>query len=162
MPEIDDLMKQPVEKVMVRKVVFIKIDQTLETMVTLLREKGISGMPVLDKDGKVCGVATEYDLVNFLSEKAKTRIKFPIELFTLDRRDRLNSLKLLDEFKTTKVSEIMTSPAITATPSTSIRDVIALMVRNEINRIPIVHDGKPVGIVTRADIVLALSEKGKE
>jgi CBS domain-containing protein len=159
MPEIEELMQQPVEKVMVRRVVFIKIDQTLENMVTLLREKGISGLPVLDKEGKVCGVATEYDLVNFLSEKAKTRIKFPIELFALDRRERLNALKLLDEFKSTKVSEVMTSPAITASPSTSIRDVIALMVRNEVNRIPIAQDGKLVGIVTRADIVLALSEK---
>lgn len=159
MPEIEELMQQPVEKVMVRRVVFIRIDQTLENMVTLLREKGISGLPVLDKEGKVCGVATEYDLVNFLSEKAKTRIKFPIELFALDRRERLNALKLLDEFKSTKVSEVMTSPAITASPSTPIRDVIALMVRNEVNRIPITQDGKLVGIVTRADIVLALSEK---
>ena len=159
MPEVDVLIQRPVEKVMVRNVITIKADQTLEAMVTLLKDKGISGVPVLDKAGKVCGVVTEYDLVEFISDKAKTRIKFPIELFALDRRDRLNALKLLEEFKSTKVSEIMTSPAITAPPSMPVRDVIALMVRNEVNRIPIVEDGKPVGIVTRADIVLALSEK---
>jgi CBS domain-containing protein len=157
MPEVEELIQQPVEKVMVRNVVYMRSEQTLEAMVAILREKGISGVPVVDRSGKVCGVATEYDLVRFISNRARTKIRLPIELFALDRKDRLNALKLLDELKSTKVSEIMTSPAITATPSASVREVIALMVKNEVNRIPIVENGKPVGIVTRADIVLALS-----
>lgn len=159
MPEVEELIQQPVEKVMVRNVVYMRSDQTIEAMVAILREKGISGVPVVDRSGKVCGVATEYDLVRFISDRAGTKIRLPIELFALDRKDRLNALKLLEGLKSTKVSEIMTSPAITAPPSMAVRDVIALMVKNEVNRIPIVENGRPVGIVTRADIVVALSAR---
>ena len=157
MPEIEELIKQPIEKVMIRSVVCMRIDQSLESMVAVLRDKGISGVPVVDRTGKVCGVATEYDLVRFISGRAGMRIRLPIELFALDRNERLDALRLLEELKSARVSDIMTSPAITVPPSMQVRDVIALMVKNEINRIPIVENGRPVGIVTRADIMFALS-----
>jgi len=158
MRDVEGLMQEPVDGIMVRNVIMIRKDQTLEALLTLLREKGISGVPVIESDGTICGIVTEYDVMNFLSEKAKTRIKLPIELLALERGERLNALSMLEGFKSMKVSEIMKSPPITAPPTMKVRDVVALMVKHEVNRIPIVDKGKPVGIITREDIIRALSE----
>ena len=65
----------------------------------------------------------------------------------------LSETDILSHLKTAMVKDAMTKGAVTAKPDSPVEEVVALMVRHDINRVPIVEGGKVLGIVTRADVV---------
>ena len=142
--------------IMTKNVITINQEASIKELSELLLDNKISGVPVVDDSGKMVGIATDGDLI-----VKDADLRFPRYFKLLDSIIYLGSLtKFKNNLKkhlAIKVSEIMTTKVISCLPETPVEDVANLMVNNKINRIPVIsEDGKPVGIVTRADIVKSM------
>lgn len=114
----------------------------------LLAEKGISGAPVTDQDGRIVGVVSEKD---FLRKMGAGQSGSFMQVIA---RCLKNKGCLATPMVNRIAGDIMTAPAITATADISIGAISALLMEKNINRLPIVDaDEKLIGIVTRSDLV---------
>jgi len=142
--------------IMTKKVITINQDASIEELSELLLDNNISGVPVVDNDGKVVGIATEGDII-----VKDTNLHFPRYFKLLDSIIYLESLtKFKDSLRkhlAIKVSEIMTSDIASCTAETSVEEIAGMMVEKKINRIPVLSADKKIeGIITRADIVKSM------
>ena len=148
--------EQLVKDIMVKKVITIKKDASVEELSELLVKNKISGVPVVDNDGKLVGIATEGDLIIKDSD-----LHFPRYFKLLDSIIYLESLnkfkKSLKKFLGTKVEDVMTAEIKTVKEETPIGEAANMMIKYNINRVPVLDSkDKMVGIVTRADIVKSM------
>jgi CBS domain-containing protein len=142
-----------VRDVMTTRVVTIHSDASATQAAELMLQHGISGLPVVDADGNVVGIVTEGDFLR------------RAELGTERRRPRwLEFLagpgQLAAEYTRAagrKVDDIMTSDVRTIDEEIELSEVVRLMESHRIKRLPVVRDGKLVGIVSRANLLHALS-----
>jgi CBS domain-containing protein len=134
-----------VESVMTKDVLSVRPETTLKDVARLLAGAGISGVPVTTPEGQLLGVVSEADIL------AKERR--PPEGGHTRHGRRGAGAEGKAEART--AGEAMTSPAITVTPHGRVDSAAALMLDRGVNRLPVVEDGRLVGIVTRADLVRA-------
>lgn len=148
-----------VRDIMVKEVITIKKDASVEELSELLLKNKISGVPVVDDNGKLAGIATEGDLIIKDSD-----LHFPRYFKLLDSIIYLESLnkfkKNLKKFLGTKVEDVMTARVRTVGEETPVSDAANMMIKYNINRVPVL-DSKDelIGIVTRADIVRSMIEQ---
>jgi CBS domain-containing protein len=141
-----------VEQVMTRSVVTVTKETPISEVARLLVEHAISGLPVVDPDGRVIGVVSEGDL---LVREAGRRPPARRPLARLRDRDRGAGARR-SKVEAATAGEMMTSPALTFEPFRALRTAAQVMTTNEVNRLPVVDaDGRLLGIVTRADLVRA-------
>lgn len=114
--------------IMTRKVATIHPGASVQEAAQLLDQKRISGAPVVDPDGKIIGIITEADIIS-----------------KVDRE----GLRVVD---------IMSHDVIAVDEETPVNEIAALLTERKIKRVPVVENGKLVGIVSRADIVHAVAE----
>jgi CBS domain-containing protein len=122
----------PLKEIMVREVVTSDLDLSVLEAAKLMRKYEVDCIVVLDQEEPV-GIVTEGDIIS--------------ELVSKDIKASRVKLK-----------EIMTTPLITASPDDRLSDIAKLMARARIRKIPVMGDGKLVGIVTDVDIISASSE----
>lgn len=143
--------------IMTTDVITINEDASLKELADLLVKKKISGVPVVNAEGKVVGMVSEADLI-----VQDARLHFPRYIQFLDSVIYLESLSHFEEElkKTvaTKVKDIMTTHVDKVSSDDTMETVATLMVDKKRNRIPIFDGDKLVGIITRADIVESLSK----
>jgi CBS domain-containing protein len=140
--------------IMTRGVVSVKPDATLEQATSIMLERHISGLPVVGDNGRLIGIVTEGDLLR------------RGELGTERRRPRwlhflLSPGKLADEYahaRGRRVEEVMSPDVLTATEEAELYEIVELMTRHDVKRIPIVVGGHLIGIGSRADLMRALRE----
>jgi CBS domain-containing protein len=140
--------------IMTDTVVACVADTKLEDVVTTLAEHKISGMPVLDVNGRVVGMVTETDLLltdHLEPHRMKTAL-FGFYVLRQSVMDRMAELRGL------RVDDIMTKHVITFGPDTPVDEIATTMVHRRVNRVPIVDpDGKLIGILSRGDIIRAMA-----
>jgi len=140
--------------IMTKEVITVKQDNTIEEVIKLVLENNISGLPVVDEDNKVIGIITEGDLI-YRSKK----LHIPTFFTLLDSYIFLENPKNLEEQlkKMTgyKVKDVMTEDVIAVDHEETIEEIATIMSRKNINRIPVLKEGKLVGIVSRRDIIKA-------
>jgi len=127
----------------------------LKDVAVLLSEKQISGLPVCDADGTVTGVISEADIVRTeqgIGPDVGGRLRWFFRRLDDD----------LDKLRARTAGEAMTSPALTVRPIEQVSAAARLMLLHRVNRLPVVADGKLVGIVTRADLVRAFHRSDNE
>jgi CBS domain-containing protein len=150
---------QTAKDVMTTIVHAVRPYQTLREAAELMAEHHISGLPVVDADGKVVGMVTEADLIDEHKREAAIPRTALYGLFAIPDETVIaafqGGMKL-------QVQQVMSKSVTTATEETTLHEVADLMVRRRINRIPIVRGGMLVGIVSRGDIVRALAAAGGE
>jgi len=138
------------------EVVTIGPDATVRELADLLASSKISGVPVVDAGGAVVGVVTEGDIV--LQDAG---LHFPHYIQFLDSTIYLESVSKFEErFRRTfgtKVGDIMSSEVVSVAPAASVYDVATLMADSDVNRLPVLEEGRLVGIITRADVVKAIA-----
>jgi len=127
-------------------VITIRPEAPLKEVAELMIARAVSGVPVVDRDGRLLGMISESDFLAREEHGRRTGI-FDRLAETLGAGAKLHGRTAAD---------LMTGPVITARPDTTARELGHLMAANAINRIPIVDDGRLVGIVTRADVVRTL------
>jgi CBS domain-containing protein len=145
-----------VKDVMTTDVVTARPEMTLKDAAREMAARGISGMPVVDDEMRVIGVISEADLV------AKERHQ-PYEargvLGLLVHRGVSDGER---RFEARNVAEAMTAPAVTVAAYCPLTGAAERMLEGGINRLPVMHRGELVGIVTRADLVRAFVRSNDE
>jgi CBS domain-containing protein len=139
--------------VMVRDVVTVSRDTDVAEAIKLLAEHDVSALPVLDKDGNLVGVLSEADLIHRAEIGTEKHRPWWIEAMT-------GASTLAEEFAKShgkKVGEVMTDGVISVTEETPLSEIAALFERKRIKRVPVVKDGKLVGIVSRSNLIQALA-----
>jgi CBS-domain-containing membrane protein len=141
-----------VRDVMTQPVVSIDSEAPISLAIRLMLQKKISGLPVVDASGNLVGVVTEGDFLR----RAETGTQFspPRWLEFLMGPGPMARDYVKAHGRT--VSEVMTRDAKTVDEDTQLNDVVALMERNHIKRVPVLRGKKLVGIVTRANLLRAL------
>jgi CBS domain-containing protein len=140
-----------VRDVMTRSVVSVHRSTPLKDVARALIDNGISAVPVLDMDGAVLGVVSEADLL--VKEQGAGAIRHrPLARFLGESRESRDQLVKLGAIT---AAEAMTAPAITITSGRPIHQAAAIMTARRVNRLPVVDDGRLVGIISRADLVRA-------
>jgi CBS domain-containing protein len=142
--------------IMVKKVITINKGASVGKLSELLLKNKISGVPVVDDNGKLVGIATEGDLI-----VKDADLHFPRYFKLLDSIIYLESLnkfkRNLRKYLGTKVEDIMTGKVRTVGEDTPVNEVANIMIRNNINRVPVLDSNSNlVGIITRADIVKSM------
>ncbi|MDA8216758.1 MAG: CBS domain-containing protein [Dehalococcoidales bacterium] len=111
---------------MIREVMTARPEMSVEDALRLMVERHISGLPVVDAEGRVVGVFSGTDA---LAREGK------------------------------QVGDLMTAPAITVDQECTVEEVAVLLAAKDINRVPVVHEGRLAGIISRADIVRYVATK---
>jgi CBS domain-containing protein len=145
-------------QIMTRPVVAIPPDATILQAANLMLERHISGLPVVDSTGKLVGIVSEGDFIR------------RGEIGTQRRRGRflkfiLGPGQAATDFvreRGRKISEIMTHDPITVTEDTSLETIVALMEKNKLKRLPVIRDGRVVGIVSRANLLQAVASLARQ
>lgn len=138
-----------VRDVMTDGVISVRPETPLKEVARSLAEHGISGVPVVDDDGRVLGVVSEADFL--IKEQDPPRPERSLLFSWLFDRDEGRRVEA--KLHATTAGECMSRPPITVAPESGLREAAALMTRHGINRLPVVEEGRLVGIVTRADLV---------
>lgn len=134
-----------VDSVMTREVVAVPPGASLKDAAHLLVTHRISGLPVVDRDGRVIGVVSERDLL------FKERGEVDVDR-TADRRKLEGHV----------VGDVMTMPPRTIEPWRTVAVAAKLMLDADVHRLPVVEDGRLVGIVSRADLIRAFTRSDAE
>jgi CBS domain-containing protein len=138
---------------MVSPVITVQPSASVREVAKLLLEHGISAVPVVDDQGRLVGVVSEGDL-SHRSEIGSERRR---SSWLLGLTDEQTLAAEYVKAHARKVADVMTRKAITAPPDASLRELAALMEAKAIKRVPIVEDGRFVGIVSRANLVRAFA-----
>lgn len=154
-----------VKEIMTKKVITLRPDDTLNEVVFKLSENNISGAPVVDDDDGVIGILTETDIMRTLERKGKevkmVYLSPALQMVGLSFKETPTNKKAEEIFKeigNIKVSEMMISNVKTVGPDDQVKAVIEIVSSGKINRVPVVKNGKLVGIVTRGDIIKSMSK----
>lgn len=139
--------------IMVSDVITIKSSGSVKEAAELLLRNRISAMPVVDESGKLVGMISEGDLIRH--NDAGTAHERPWWLHLLMGREGLAAEFVKENSRT--VADVMTRKIVSAEPDTPVSDIATLLERHRIKRVPIVHNGKMVGIVSRANLIQALA-----
>ena len=136
----------------------VRPDAPVEEIVALLREHGLPGVPVVDDEGRCVGIVTEADLV-VPDEEGDLHLPHYINLFggtvfvePLGRYEQ----RLRKAFAST-AEDMMTRDPDTVGPDTSTKEAAVLIHETGHNRLPVVEDGRLVGVVTRLEVLGALA-----
>ncbi len=137
---------------MTKETVFVSRDTPLEEVADLMGGRGISGLPVTDDSGRIVGVISEKDFLSRMGEAGPKN--FMTVIAGCLRAKGCIALPI----RAQKAGDIMSSPAVTVNENWSYSEVAELMSRKGINRTPVTdHDGRLIGIITRNDLIKALS-----
>ena len=144
--------------IMERDPVTVSPDDDVETLVRLLRRHELPGVPVVDGDGRCAGIVTESDLI-LRDEQADLHLPHHIDL--MGGVIWLESMKHFEERLrkafAASVSDMMTPDPITVWPDTPVSEAARIISERGHNRLPVVSDGRLVGVVTRLDVLEALT-----
>ncbi len=144
-----------VKDIMTKNVITCGIETSVKEAARLMYLNGLTGLPVLDKADKLVGIITDTDLI-----KVEGKLHLPVtfaflgSLVYLD--NPLNGDEIQKQFAklvATKVGELMSKEAVTISSEAVLEDVAELFLHKKINPIPVVDEGRLVGIISRADVV---------
>lgn len=116
------------QDIMTRKVYTIRSDASAQEAAQLLDQHRISGLPVVDIGSDIIGIVTEADIISKVDKEGL------------------------------RVSDIMSTEVTSVNEETPVSEIALLLTERKIKRVPVVRDGKLVGIVSRADIVHAVAQ----
>jgi CBS domain-containing protein len=145
-------------EIMTLAVYTIRPDASVRDAARLMVEQGISGLPVVDPGGKLVGIVTEGDFLRRAETGTERRRPHWLEIV-------VGPSRLASDYVRThgrKVEEIMTPDVVTVSTATPLQDVVEIMEKRRIKRVPVVRDGAVVGIISRANLVQALARLAEE
>ena len=130
-------------------------DWDISKATTIMIEKGFNGLPVVDDDGRLVGIICQSDII--VQQK---KLPLPSYFTFLDGLISLRSIKSLEKeaqkIAATTVGDAMTPDPVSVSPDTSIETLAALMVDSNFHTLPVVEEGKLVGVVGKEDVLRTL------
>src|SRR5215210_609617 len=151
-------MALTVRDIMETDVPVVHPDDSVETVLRLMRERSLPGVPVVNEGGRCVGIITDADLV-LSEEDADLHMPHYFELFGgvvfLEPLRRFEE-RLRKAFSST-AGDLMTEDPITIEPDASVHEAARVIARRKHNRLPVTEHGRLVGVVTRLDVLDALT-----
>lgn len=151
-----------VKDVMSKNVIYFSPEDSIFYVAKVFSKKKIAGAPVVER-GKVIGMISVTDIVKFLRTKLRIKggRKFPsLSLLVLDiiqsGKNFIDLKRNMKKMVEAKVKNVMKKKVISIQPEASIFDAANLMEKKDVSRLPVISDGKLVGIVTRKDLLKML------
>ncbi len=139
--------------------VTVSPDDDVRTVVERLQDNELPGLPVVDEQGSVVGIVTENDLT---LEEEQANIPLPHFINLLGGVIFIEPLagfeKRLAKAFAGKVSDMMTTDVDTISPDADAREAGRIIAEKHHNRLPVVENGRLVGVVTRVDVLRSLTD----
>jgi CBS-domain-containing membrane protein len=156
-------MALTVRDIMETDVPLVTVVDPVEQVIRVLREHELPGVPVVNEGGRCVGIITEADLV-IAGEDDELHLPHYVQLFGgvvfLESISHFEE-RLRKAFAST-AEDMMTPDPVTIEPSASVREAARLIARKKHNRLPVVEHGRLVGVVTRVDVLDALTSDDGE
>ena len=143
--------------VMTRRVLIVRPDTPVADAVRLMLQDEVSGLPVVDQGGTLAGIVTEGDFLRRAELGTERKRRRWLEVL-------IGPNRLADEYVHThakKVADVMTREVVTVGPEAELDEVVAAMERHHIKRVPVVQDGKLLGIVSRVNLLRAFGSMAR-
>ncbi len=147
---------QTASSIMTTEVVTATQEMSVAEIARLLLEHKISAVPVIDGERRVVGIVSERDLLG-RPRSGSLRERW-LRLFT----ESVVTLEQIASARNLKARDVMSSPAVTVGEWTPVDVLAGLMCRRRVKRLPVVHNGKLVGMVSRSDVLGALARDSEE
>ncbi|MGK2939766.1 MAG: CBS domain-containing protein [Solirubrobacteraceae bacterium] len=149
-----------VAEIMDRDAVTVAPGTPVQDVLALMKDNELPGLPVVNEAGRCVGIVTESDLV--LSEE-EGDLHMPHHLDIMGGTIWLESWKhfeeRLEKAMAADVDEMMTADPVTVSPETSVKDAGRIIAERGHNRLPVVEHGRFVGLVTRLDVLEAMTRE---
>lgn len=150
-----------VNDIMTTELITVSPETEIVKAAKLLLENRINGVPVVNETGKLVGILCQSDLI-----AQQKRLPIPSFFTFMDGLFSMSSLKQIEKqvekIAAYTVAQAMTPDPVFVQPDMSIEVVASLMVDNSFHTIPVLHEGKLVGIVGKVDILRTLLPKLKD
>lgn len=141
--------------IMTKEVITVKPETTIEELARLLMKQQISGAPVVDDKGKIVGIVTENDLIS-----KNSRLHIPTILRLFDAYIPLGTSKMESDIRkmaASTVEDICTKEIITVDEEASVEYIATIMTEKRIHILPVVREGKLVGIIGKKDMIKGIA-----
>ena len=143
--------------IMTPHVITVDPDTSVQAVAKLLSEKGISGVPVVDATDRLVGIVSEGDLLHRAETGTERRIEHRRARWLDTVASEMDLAREYAKSHGRKVKDVMTTNVISVADTMELADVATLLETKRIKRVPVLRDGKLVGIVSRANLVRALA-----
>ena len=144
-----------VKEIMTKEVVSVKPDENAKDALTLLFKMQISGLPVIDENGKLVGMFTEKEVLSYTLPSYIEKVgRF---IYEENPKSTKNKFK---ELCNIKVAKLMRKDVVTTTEDTALCEAARVMLTQKARRLPVLDNaGKVVGMIARNDILKALDKE---
>ncbi len=140
--------------IMTPELVTVRPDTPLEDVIRLMLTHRISGLPVVE-DGAVVGMVSEGDLLHRPETGTERRRRHWLQLFSSGETDAADYVRTHGM----TAGEVMTTDVVSIAETTPLEDIATLLESRRIKRVPVLREGKLVGIVSRADLLRSLGSR---
>ena len=141
--------------VMTPNVITVNEQTDVATIAKLLIERHISAVPVVDKEDKLIGIVSEGDLIRRPEEGTEAPKSWWLSFLSSPDEAARAYAKSHGQ----AAGDVMTRNVVTVVEDTPVGEIAALLEQNRIKRVPVVRDGRPIGIVSRANLIQALAAR---
>jgi CBS domain-containing protein len=145
-------------QIMTRNVITVGPDSSIVDAAKLMLEHHVSGLPVLDRPGRLVGIVSEGDFLR--RSEIGTQRRRPRWLQFLIGPGR--EAKEFVQQSGRKVEDVMAREPVTVTEDTQLEELVELMEKYDIKRLPVMRDDRLVGIVTRANLLQAVASLARD
>ena len=145
------------DDIMRRRVLTVSPDTDIREIAKKLAAYGISAMPVVDEDRRVVGIISEGDLMRRPETGMDRRPSWWLRLLADPKEQAAQYVKTHGQH----AKDVMTHEVITVSEETSSQEIAGILERHRIKRVPVVRDGKLVGIVSRANLLHGMIAQGQ-
>lgn len=144
--------------IMTAPAITIQEDVNLETAAERMLERDVGALAVVDGDGTLVGILTDSDFI-------ARHVGVPFSTFRVPQvlGEWLGDEDVEEIYRAARnrrVEEIMSSPVYTVSEDDGMRTILDVMVDRDVKHVPVVRDGRPVGMVARHDLLRLLHEEG--
>ena len=140
-----------ISKIMSAPAITVTEHESLETAARKMLDSGIGGLPVVNAEGKLVGIVTESSFTARNKGVPFSTFRAPQLLGRWISGEGVD--KIYQEARETPVADVMAGPVVTVSEDDTVTRAVELMLKHDVNRLPVVRDGKPVGIVARHDLL---------
>ncbi|TSC79298.1 MAG: CBS domain-containing protein [Parcubacteria group bacterium Gr01-1014_29] len=147
-----------VKDIMTKEVVTVSPDMPISEAAKILLEQNFDGVPVVDKDNKLVGILTEYDLVSKGSALHLPTFQTILQNLQVFRKDKSQFQKEFEDISSLKVKDVMNNDPLTLPEGATFEETVAVFRdHHRVNPIPIINkENKVIGVVSRFDVLKPL------